>query len=499
MKNIYNYKYSPRSLSALKALGIDENRLYFVKKEDYISNNPKIKSESKRFKNKCFLNFEINRKNLINRSRRQRNDILKKEKSTDLNNDFVNDSTQYYSNYVLKNKSMTDYWRLRYDKIKEDEQLYLIQKQNLAEVKNLIDETVKLYNKASYNNYDDYIKREEKKNILKYEYQRKKDSELYKKEMMDKELDIIDRKKKEKDFKKVYLKKRLLDEEKEKNYLNEQTNRIRKNKEWENKKKEHIDKVENIYQKKHSSVISEYIDILKKDMERNKILEKRKEEFDHKKQIENEKRDRCLMNFKNINKENENNMRYRFSKKYNHINEFVEEQKEIRNNLIENKKKEREEKEKRNFMLKNINENIKREKQKRLLEQFEINEENVRRRKNINEKLYEDKKYKNYIKYDSITSKYMEQKNILIYQNLLKLKEMREKDLLIKEKIKKRQSSAKLKMNRDNSLIVKKREMINHVMKILDERKEHKIEDVYKRVFSPQEMKLLNINEENYI
>ena len=35
-------------------------------------------------------------------------------------------------------------------------------------------------------------------------------------------------------------------------------------------------------------------------------------------------------------------------------------------------------------------------------------------------------------------------------------------------------------------------------MKILDERKEHKIVDVYKRVFSPQEMKLLNINEESY-
>jgi hypothetical protein len=393
---------------------------------------------------------------------------------------------------------MTDYWRIRYDKNKENEQFYLIHKQNLAEVKNLIDETVNLYNKARFNNYNDYIKREEKKNILKNEYQRKKDSELYKKEIMDKELDLIDRKKKEKDFKKIYLKKRLLDEEKEKKYLDEQTNKIKKNKEWEKKKKEHIDKVESIYQKKHSLVINEYIDILKKDIERNKKLEKRKEEFDHKKQIENEKRDRCLMNFKNINKENENNMRYRFSKKYNHINEFVEEQKEIRNNLIKNKKKEREDKEERNFILKNLNENAKREKQKRLLEQFEINEENVKRRKNLNEKLHEDKKFQNYIKYDSITSKNMEQKNILIYQNLLKLKEMKEKDLLIKEKIKKRESSAKLKIDRDNSLKVKKREMINHVMKILDERKEHKIVDVYKRVFSPQEMKLLNINEENY-
>ena len=389
---------------------------------------------------------------------------------------------------------MTDYWRLRYDKNKENEQFYLIQKQNLAEVKNLIDETVKLYNKARYNNYEDYIRREEKKNILKYEYQRKKDIDLLKKEMIDKELDIIDRKRKEKDFKKVYLKKRILDEEKEKKYLNEEEKKIRKNEEWENKKKEYFDKVENIYQKKHDSVINEYIGILKKDIERNKIFEKRKEEFEHKKKLENERRDRCLINYKNINKDFEDNMRYRFNKRYNHINEFVEEQKEIRNNIIKNKKKEREEKEERNFILKKLNENAKRDRQKRLLEQFEINEENVIKRRNLNEKLHEDKKYKNYIKYDSITSKYIEQKNILIYQNLLKLKEMREKDLLIKEKIKKRESSAKLRMDRDNSLIVKKREMINHVMKILDERKEHKIEDVYKRVFSPQEMKLLNIN-----
>ena len=481
-------------MSALKTLGINENQLYFVKKEDYINNNPKIKSESKRFKDKCFFNNEINRKNLINKSRSQRNEFLKKESYTNLKDDSVNNSIQYYSNYIPKNKSMTDYWRLRYDKNKENEQFYLIQKQNLAEVKNLIDETVKLYNKARYNNYEDYIRREEKKNILKYEYQKKKDSDLLKKEMIDKELDIIDRKRKEKDFKKVYLKKRILDEEKEKKYLNEEEKKLRKNEEWENKKKEYLDKVENIYQKKHDSVINEYIGILKKDIERNKIFEKRKEEFEHKKKLENERRDRCLINYKNINKDFEDNMRYRFNKRYNHINEFVEEQKEIRNNIIKNKKKEREEKEERNFILKKLNENAKRDRQKRLLEQFEINEENVIKRRNLNEKLHEDKKYKNYIKYDSITSKYIEQKNILIYQNLLKLKEMREKDLLIKEKIKKRESSAKLRMDRDNSLIVKKREMINHVMKILDERKEHKIEDVYKRVFSPQEMKLLNIN-----
>ena len=59
---------------------------------------------------------------------------------------------------------MTDYWKLRYDKNKENERFYLIQKQNLAEVKNLIDQTVKLYNKARKNLFDDYIKNEQKIN-----------------------------------------------------------------------------------------------------------------------------------------------------------------------------------------------------------------------------------------------------------------------------------------------------------------------------------------------
>ena len=63
---------------------------------------------------------------------------------------------EYFSNFIEKNKSITDYWKLRYDKNRENERFYLIQKQNLAEVKNLIDQSVKLYNSARYNLYGDY-------------------------------------------------------------------------------------------------------------------------------------------------------------------------------------------------------------------------------------------------------------------------------------------------------------------------------------------------------
>ena len=158
--------YSPRSVSALRSLGIDENRLYYTNKKDFINNNPQIKSQSQRYKNLCFNNNEINRNNLIYRSQSQRNMILMNENnkikkypnspnisvnfSYDYNN---NNENEYFNTYIEKNKFMTDYWKLRYNKKKENERFYLIKKQNLAEVKNLIDQTVKLYNKSRKNLY----------------------------------------------------------------------------------------------------------------------------------------------------------------------------------------------------------------------------------------------------------------------------------------------------------------------------------------------------------
>ena len=104
-------------------------------------------------------------------------------------------------------------------------------------------------------------------------------------------------------------------------------------------------------------------------------------------------------------------------------------------------------------------------------------------------------KFNNYMKHDAISANYLEQKNMLIYNNLLKMNKMNNKNKEIEEKIKRRQLSAKLKMEKDNVLKVKREQMIEHVNKILDERKEHKIEDVYKRIFTNEEMKLLGENE----
>ena len=260
---------------------------------------------------------------------------------------------------------------------------------------------------------------------------------------------------------------------------------------------EHMNKVENLYQNKHNLIVNEYFDILKKDIKRSKRRNLIKDNFDNKNKIENEKREIYLINFKKKKKDMERNIRQKFEKRYKHISAFSEEQKEIKNNLIKSQQKERNDKKERNIFMKQLNEEFKKERRDRLLEQFEINEENVERRKNIKEKQNEDMKFNNYVKHDKISANYLENKNILIYRNYLKLNKMNDKNRDIQEKIKRRQLSAKLKMEKDNLLKFKKQQMINHVNQILDERKMHKIEDVYKRIFTNEEMKLLRENENN--
>ena len=494
----------------MRSSGIDGNRLYFTNKVDFINNNPHIKSQSQRYKNLCFHNNEINRNNLIYRSQSQRNMILNNENnkikkypnSPNLSVNFAynwnnNNENEYFNTYIDKNKSMTDYWKLRYDKNKENERFYLIQKQNLAEVKNLIDQTVKLYNKARKNLYEDYIKNEEKKNKLKLEYQKKRDKEYINQEMMNKEIDLFDKKRQENEFRNLYLSNRKIEEEKEHGIIESQNHLMKKQKEWEMQNCEHMNKVENIYQKKHNLAINEYLDILKKDIKRSQKLNLIKDNFDHQNKIKNEKRELYLINFKKKKKDIEKNNRQKFEKRQKHISKFYEEQKELKYNLIKSQQKERNEKVEKNIFLKQLNDEMQKERRDRLLEQFEINEEKVERRKNIKEKMNEDLKFNNYMKRDKISSNYIEEKNILTYKNMLKLNNMKNKDKDIQEKIKRRQLSAKLKMERDNILKVKKQQMINHVNKILDERKEHNIEDIYKRIFTDEEMKILREEDNN--
>ena len=475
-------------------MGINENSLYYNKKPDVINNNPQIRSQSKNFKDAYYSNKENNRNNLIDSSRSQRNNLLLKQKKMINYPHFSPNQymSQVYYNKNLKNsKSLTDFWSLRYNKEKEDELVYFLKRQNLSEIKNLIDETLKLRKKAKFHNHQKYKQKEEEKIVLKKNYLIKRDKIIKAQENLEKEIDLLDRKKKEKEFNKECLYHRQIEEMKEKIRIEKQNEIRKKQIEWESKNYEHMTKVESMYQKKHELAVQEYLGILKKGLQRYEKIDERKNEFNTKCEIEKNRRSLYLVNFKNKNNEIEKNIRNKFEKKHKDISKFYLMQKEIKRNIIHNQKLNREEKIKSNIYKKLINKSMEKERKKKLLDLFEKNEEKVERKMILRQKQNEEYKYNNLLKSDEITGNYLRNMNIIQNKNRIKMQKMREKNDKINNKIIKRQNSAKNRIDRYDSIRLNKELMMKQVKEILEEIKEYKPEDIYKKVFTDEEINIL--------
>ena len=482
----------------IKELGIDKTQLYFTRKSDIINNNPKIKSQSKRFTSAYFFNKEKFRNKLLEKSNSQRNILIKKQKmimnfppGSPPNTNYF-DQSQIPGNKNLKNrKNLTDFWSLRYDKEKEDEQIYFLKKQNLSQIKKLIDDTLKLREKGKYKNHQKYVKKEEEKIMIKKEYITKRDKEIKQREKLEQEINEINKKKKEKQFKNEIIEQRKKEEIKERKILEQQEKLRQRQQEWESKNFEHLTKVENMYEEKHNSAINEYMSILKKGIKRNEKIEERKNEFNLKTKIQNQKRYIHYINYKNKTMEEEKDLRIKLEKKHKNISDFYLIQKEKRNNWVQTQRQNREEKMLSNIYKRMINKNKEIERRKKLLDLFEKHEEKIEKCFILKEKKNEEFKLNNLLKSDEITGNYLRNKNILSYRNKIKMQKMKDKDEEINNKILQRQNSARTRIARYNQVNENKNILLENVKHILEERKEYKPEDVYKKVFTNEEINIL--------
>ncbi len=479
---------------------MDENNLYYTKKSDIINNNPKIKSQSKTFKNAYFNNKELSRNNLIEESRSEY--LLHKEKlmlnypcyspnqSYSINLDYL--PHRPITNKNMKNrKTLTDYWNLRYDLEKENEEVYFLKKQNLSQIKKLIDETLKLREKGKYKKHQKYVKKEEEKIMIKKEYITKRDKEIKQREKLEHEINEINKKRKEKEFKNEIIEQRKKEEIKERKILEQQEKLRQRQQEWESKNFEHLTKVENMYEEKHNSAIKEYMNILKKGIKRNEKIEERKNEFNLKTKIQNQKRYIHYINYKNKTMEEEKDLRIKLEKKHKNISDFYLIQKEKRNNWVQTQRQNREEKMLSNIYKRMINKNKEIERRKKLLDLFERHEEKIEKCFILKEKKNEEFKLNNLLKSDEITGNYLRNKNILSYRNKIKMQKMKEKNEEINNKILQRQNSARTRIARYNQVNENKNILLENVKHILEERKEYKPEDVYKKVFTNEEINIL--------
>ena len=131
---------------------------------------------------------------------------------------------------------------------------------------------------------------------------------------------------------------------------------------------------------------------------------------------------------------------------------------------------------------------------KRIIINFEKNDERIQNKKENTFKAFEKKKLENYIKEDYLNNQLKELENKTKYKNILKLKEMKEKNLRIEEKKKQRRELIEKTKKLKDDMRMKKLIMLKNAEKILENGRYKNKEEIYSKVFSPEELTILSSN-----
>ena len=437
------------------------------------------------------------RNNLINESRNKyfsnnRNNLIMSERYFVPNNSCFNYSIQKKRKRIPNSKSFTDYWSCRYDMEKENDRAYFLQKQNISHMKNLIDETLRLRKKSKFPQHDIYAAVQEEKNLNKKKILQRKDQAIKEKEKMNQIFDQISKKQKEDEFNKECKLHREIENMKEKSQTKFQKDLLMRQRLWEKQHFEHQKKVEQMHKKKHEMAVEEYMQILKKGIERYEKIDERKNEMSMKYQRKNEERNIYLINYKIKNRIIEKNLREKFERKHRNISKFYFIQKEIRKDVIYKQRKEREYNNFNNYNNRLLNKSMENNRRKRLLDLFEKNEENIEKNRIYKQSQNEEYKFNNMVKSDEIYDNYIRKQNLLNNKNKIKLRKMMNKDIDIYNKILRRQNSAQDRITRFDKIKLNKDIMMKNVKDVLEEQKDYRPQDIYNKVFTYDEYQMLN-------
>lgn len=123
----------------LEELGLEENKLYKISKKEFLSNHPELNQEKQEMIDKRYDHYEERRKEAIKQAREIRTKILKEEEEQKEGSN-PNRVSKYSTNGFKSTKKEEN------DQVKESgmikkelEKLEMIKKQQLGEIKNLID------------------------------------------------------------------------------------------------------------------------------------------------------------------------------------------------------------------------------------------------------------------------------------------------------------------------------------------------------------------------
>ena len=125
----------------LEEMGLEENKLYKISKKEYLDNHPELKQEKTEIQDKRYEHYERRRQEAIEQARQIRTEIIKKEESGQEGGE--GGKASKYSTTGFKSTKNEENKKNDVEQSgmikKELEKLELIKKQQLSEIKNLID------------------------------------------------------------------------------------------------------------------------------------------------------------------------------------------------------------------------------------------------------------------------------------------------------------------------------------------------------------------------
>ena len=270
---------------------------------------------------------------------------------------------------------------------------------------------------------------------------------------------------------------------------------LQKQLEDQKKEQEFRDKLEEKYQHHMDELIRNQHKIDKKNNERIKKIEKRR--MNQKKEMIKQqiKRDK---NFQKAQLIKDEIINEKFNKYYEHqenIFKLRQEQKMKKENEIREMQLKRAEKERKNLEMKNKNEQMMEAKRQLLINELKQNDEKVEKYKQLSMKHFMNKLMKKREKHMEKEEKIEENQLKLQFQKYLKLKGIEDKHKKAENLIKLRDELAYNKLKLEDQIKTKKANLLAKANKLLASRPYVNKEEIYKQVFSKDDMDILNLCE----
>ena len=220
----------------LEELGLEENKLYKISKKEFLSNHPELNSEKQEIIDKRYDHYEERRQEAIKQAREIRTKILKEEEEQKDGSNPNRVSKYSTSGFKSTRKEENDQAKESGMIKKELEKLEMMKKQQLGEIKNLIDYEYGLNETRKKNEQKEKEKNEKEEKMRKERERQQKLKEIRMKEQEEEKREK-QRKEEEEAIKKYNeMEKKKLEEEKQEELRQKAIQKERQRKQEEAKK-----------------------------------------------------------------------------------------------------------------------------------------------------------------------------------------------------------------------------------------------------------------------